>query len=524
MNQARRQDADEVGRMLAAVGMLAPGWEGMAASNCCSRGCLCDRLSSTLERLEGLMPVADVLEKRSFVERLVLRLGARGLFDSLTPAERAGLLYSTSAWERPSSRLPSPDPDKGPKEPGFGIWSGQQEPPGKWLYWLFCGGRGVGKSWVLTRFILGRALRFPGCRIALVAKTSGTMVECLEGDSGLLNNSPPWFYPEVEANKRQLVFPNKSVVRWFTAEEPENLRGPNNDFGAIEELCAQPKAAEVWKQLRLTMRRGVHPQIMIATTPTISKLLLSIYEDRHTAVTVGNSYENRANVAQSWLDENVAPMLGTAFGRQEVNGEILMQAEGAMFLRAWFDRQKWCPESFKESKYKRIGVGVDPARTSGHKADSWGIVKAGLREDGLIEVMEDATVNATPDIAVQRAVDLYHEEPSATFMVADVGAGGQMVDGLVRLAGGKGIQIVRKSGTKGKRAWAEGAAVLYGKHLVFNAPGLGKLEEELCTWSDDVKWSPNRMDALAYVVAELMQKGPASHQSAHGQGPARRTW
>ncbi len=458
------------------------------------------------------------LANASIVERLVMRMGARRLFDALPPQERVGLLYSTAAWARPSVRLPPPDEKSGMKEPGFGIWSGQQEPPGAWLYWLALAGRGFGKSWMLTRFMLDRARRFPGCRIALVAKTAGTLLECIEGDAGLLLNSPPWFEPDPQWNKRQLVFPNRSRIRWFTAEEPENLRGPNHDFGAIEEWCAQPKMVEVWRQMRLTLRRGIHPQLMIATTPTISKMLLEVYQDPHTAVTTGNSYENRGNLAKSWLDENITPMLGTTFGQQEINGQVLKQAEGALFLRDWFDREKWCPDSFKESKYKRIGVGVDPARTSGHKADSWGIIKAGLREDGLIEIMADATVNATPDVAVQRAVNLYHEEPSATFMVADVGAGGAMVDGLVRLAGGQNVHVLRKSGNKGKRAWAEGASVLYGKHVIFHAPNLGDLENELCNWTDDVKWSPNRMDALAYVVSELAGRPAVPTQQGLNQG------
>ena len=460
------------------------------------------------------------VSRRSIVERIVLRMGARRLYGEMSRAERLALLYSTGAWERPRYRRPPPEISSGLREPGWGIWGGQEEPPGRWLYWLYCGGRGIGKSWRLTRFMLDRAQRFPRCRIALVARTAGTMVECIEGDSGILNHAPPWFTPEVQANKRQLVFPNKSKIRWFTAEEPENLRGPNNDFGAIEELCAQPKAEHVWKQLRMTMRKGLHPQIMIATTPAISNLLISIYGDKNTSVTIGNSYENRTNLAKSWLDENIAGLAGTGFWQQEVDGQVLLEAPGALFRREWFDRDTWCKESLRPSKYRRIGLGVDPARTSGEKADAWGIIKAAIREDGLIEILSDETINTTPDVAATNAVDLYRREPSASFLVADVGAGGKMVESLIRLVD-KNVNVLSKSGTKGKRAWAEGASVLYGKHQIFHAPGLQKLENELCQWTDDVKWSPNRMDAMSYVVAELSKKTP-THESISGLGPERR--
>ena len=197
----------------------------------------------------------DALADRSLIERLVVQFGARRVHDALTPAERTALRYCWPAWERPSRRLP---PRPAPKrEPGFGRWSGQQEPPGAWLFWLYMGGRGIGKSRRLTQFVNDRAKRFPGCRIAVVARTARSLWgEVVEGESGLLAHSPPWFMPRVQANKMRLVYPNDSKAILFTAEEPENLRGPNNAFAAVEELAAQPYHEEVWRQLQMTMRSG----------------------------------------------------------------------------------------------------------------------------------------------------------------------------------------------------------------------------------------------------------------------------
>jgi len=229
---------------------------------------------------------------------------------------------------------------------------------------------------------LERLRRFPGCRIAVVARTAGSLWgEVVEGQSGLLGCSPPWFEPKVQTNKRRLLFPNGSKAILFTGEEPDNLRGPNNHFGVIDELAAMPYAEEVWRQLQMTMRSGVHPQTMVATTPRPLKLLIRLTQDSRSAVTVGASYENRANVAQSWLDENLKVYEGTAFGRQEIGGEILEEMPGALFKREWFERP-WCRDAQKESPFRRIGIGVDPAETSGEKADNWGIIAAGQREEG----------------------------------------------------------------------------------------------------------------------------------------------
>jgi len=461
---------------------------------------------------------------RSIVEAVLLRCSPGALVSELSPEALAALRYCWAAWRRPSKRLP-PLPDDGElKEPGWGRWTGQEEPPGKWLYWILCAGRGWGKTAVGTQFVIDRARRFPGCRIALVAQTTTSLWrDCVLGRSGIIEKSPSWFSPHQHKTGKMLIYPNGSTVYLFTAEEPRGLRGPNNDFALVEELAAQPYAQAVWDQLQMTMRSGMHPQTCVATTPRNMQPLVNLIQSRSSAVTIGSSMENASNLAPSWLEEHVVPLLGTDFGTEEVEGRIVFESSGALFKRAWFNREKWCPDSFKESKYKRIGIGIDPARSSGHAADSWGIVKAALREDGLIAVLADATVNDTPDVAVQAAVDLYHADPSASFMVADVGAGGQMVDGLIRMAtGGRGVRVLRKSGNKGKRAWAEGAALAFGRKMAFCAPGLSDLVTECCTWTDDTKAdgspkkkSPNRMDALAQVVCELIGRSPApTHESA----------
>lgn len=456
-----------------------------------------------------MIPVAPQI---SLAHKLILALGPRALLDRLTPEERRTFRYARSAWERPSARLPTLTDDDDLKEPGWGRWTGQQEPPGRWLYWILCAGRGFGKSWVLSNFCINRAEKYPGSRTALVGCTANSLwSDCVLGESGIMELAPPWFYPTIHKTGTFLSWPNGSITRLFTAEEPKRLKGPNNDFGAVEELCAQSRAQDVWDELQFTLRMGELPQTIVATTPDPPiPILLELIQHRSSAVTIGCTTENKGNVSEAWLQERVIPLLDTHVGQQQLKGKIILESPGALFKRAWFDRAKWCPDWMRPSRYKRIGVGVDPARTSGHKADSWGIIKAAHREDGLYEVMVDATVNDTPDVAIHRAVQLYFEEPAANFMVADKGAGGQMVDALVRLAGGRGVNVLTKQGNRSKRAWAEGASVLYARHLVFNALGMPDLEKECCTWTDDTQKSPNRMDALAYVLAELSKPPAAS--------------
>jgi phage terminase large subunit-like protein len=455
--------------------------------------------------------------RQSLAHELLLRLGPRGLCSALTPEEQVALLYSRAAWERPSERIGTPLGElvqglDDAVEPGWGIWTGQQEPPGDWLYWLLCAGRSFGKSWRMSHFIMDRALRFPGCWIALVGCTVTSLwSDCVYGKSGLMTLAPPWFFPEEHITRTPwLKWPNGSITRLFSAEEPKRLKGPNNDFAAVEELCAQPLHEAVWEELQYTMRSGELPQTCVATTPDPPvSTLLDLLQSPSAAVTFGDTRENRGNVSEAWLRQHVDRNAGTHKGRQQIGGRIVLEVPGAPFKREWFRREKWCPGSFKASKYRRIGVSIDPARSHGKKSDAWGICKAAMREDGLLEIMADATVNDTPDVAIERAIALHDEEPRASFMVADKGAGGKMIDGLVRLAGGKGIRVICKQSNKGKDAYAAEAAVVFAKHLAFLAPGLHDLENECCTWTPKSKRSPNRMDAMDYLVVELVASAPS---------------
>ena len=445
-------------------------------------------------------------ERQSIAERLISGLGARALFEALTPAERVAFLYSYLAWVRPSRRLSAEEAlGQGLSEPGWGCWSGQEEPPGEWLNWILCAGRGYGKSWRITWFILTRALRFPSCRIALVAQTTTSLWrDCIFGKAGLVAQAPPWFAPRLHKNGKSASFPNKSSLHLFTAEVPKNLKGPNNDFGAVEEMCAQPYAREAWDQLQMTMRSGVLPQTIVATTPQPPiPLLVELVQSKSSAVTIGDTRDNRGNNSRVWMEQKVLPLLGTQFGAEEVEGKIILQAQGALFRKEWFDRKwVWKDGEVKPSKFRCIGMGVDPAETSGPKADSWGIVVGGLREDGLIEILEDATTNAPPEVATKLAVERY-KVWGATFMIADVGRSGKMVKGMVKLVD-KNVNVLEKGGNLGKEGWARPAALLYSQKRVFHSHPMPILESQCCRWTNDVKaWSPDAMDAMAYVVTEL---------------------
>ena len=85
----------------------------------------------------------------------------------------------------------------------------QLPPPGDWQVWLLLAGRGFGKTRTLAEWVCQQAASGRAGRIALVAATAADARDVLvEGQSGILAVSPPWFRPVYEPSKRRLTWPN----------------------------------------------------------------------------------------------------------------------------------------------------------------------------------------------------------------------------------------------------------------------------------------------------------------------------
>ena len=140
------------------------------------------------------------------------------------------------------------------------VWSlqardSQLPPPGDWNTWMILAGRGFGKTrtgaeWVRARVETGQA-----GRIALVARTLPEAQSIMiEGESGLLNISPPWHKPTYEPSKRKLTWPNGAHALAFSSHEPDQLRGPQFDAAWCDELASWEYPAQTWDNLTFALQ------------------------------------------------------------------------------------------------------------------------------------------------------------------------------------------------------------------------------------------------------------------------------
>lgn len=398
----------------------------------------------------------------------------------------------------------------------FEFWAlpHQLPPEGAWRAWVILGGRGAGKTragaeWVRAQVEGALPLDRGRCRrVALVGETYDQVRDVMiRGDSGILACSPPDRRPVWKASERRLIWPNGAEAQAFSAQDPDGLRGPQFDAAWADELAKWPKAEAPWDMLQFALRLGDDPRVCVTTTPKNVAALKALLAAPSTVVTQAATEANRANLAASFLAEVRARYAGTRLGRQELDGVLLEDAEGALWTSAMLEAAR----VEKAPALDRVVVALDPAVTGGAGADACGIVVAGAQlqgppQDWRVWVLADRTLRgAGPTVWAREAIRAM-QEFGAERLVAEVNQGGQLVEEVLRQVDPLvPFRAVRAS--RGKVARAEPVAALYEQGRVRHLRGLAELEEQMCRMTQrgyDGPGSPDRVDALVWALHELV--------------------
>ena len=399
----------------------------------------------------------------------------------------------------------------------FEFWAldHQLPPEGDWRTWVIMGGRGAGKTragaeWVRSEVEGSRPLD-PGRsrRVALVGETIEQVREVMVfGDSGILACSPPDRRPVWEATRKRLVWPNGAVAQVFSAHEPESLRGPQFDAAWVDELAKWKKAEDAWDMLQFGLRLGQTPRQVVTTTPRNVSVLKRILDNGSTVVTHAPTEANSAYLADSFLAEVRARYAGTRLGRQELDGILLEDAEGALWTMAMLEAL----QVERVPDLDRIVVAVDPP-VSGHgMSDSCGIVVAGVRMSGpphgwVAYVLEDCTVQGASPQGWAEAALAAMARHGADRLVAEVNQGGNLVESVIRQVD-RLVPYRAVRASRGKAARAEPVAALYEQGRVKHRRGaMAELEEQMCQMTVrgfEGRGSPDPVDALVWALQDLV--------------------
>ena len=383
--------------------------------------------------------------------------------------------------------------------------SKQLSPKEEHFIWMILAGRGWGKTRTGAQDIALYALRNPNSICAVVAPTFGDLRRvCFGGPSGLLSIIPQDCYEQsygtngYASSLSEIRLFNGSKIVGFAAVNPERLRGPQFHRAWCDEVASW-QYPEAFDQLMFGLRLGDNPQAVITTTPKPIPLIKQLLSREDVFVTRGSTFENEENLAESALEMMRERYEGTTLGRQELYAEVVEDVDGALWSPSLIDDARLSPDTEKE--LTNIIVAIDPAVTTNANSDETGIIVVGKDQLNHFYVLEDSSGKWTADEWARKAINLFYDW-DADRIVAETNNGGDLVERLLR---NFDVNIPYRSvqATRGKLVRAEPIASLYEQRRVHHLGVFSELESQMCTYTGQLRPSPDRLDALVWGLTEL---------------------
>ena len=404
----------------------------------------------------------------------------------------------------------------------WSFWGRPEQIPPKddsWNVFLFLAGRGAGKTRSAAEWIREKAKQnnLGQIRFALVARTAADVRDVIvEGESGIINVTPPSERPLYEPSKRRLTWPNGNMATCFTADEPDSLRGIQAHYAWGDEVGAwrqTPDAAGMtsWDNLRVATRLGNNPQMMLTTTPKRVPVLYSLLDEQKRTgkviVTRGSTLDNTGNLSESYLTAIMGVYEGTRLARQELYGEMLDNVEGALWTSEMI-------QAGRESVYP-IGtplrcIGVDPSVAENPRDECGIVVCAATGERDLYRrnawVLEDASIHGSPEVWANKVVDMARKWSCP--VIAEVNQGGALVRNAIN-AIDPNVKVLEVHSKYGKALRAEPVVLAYEQGRIHHVGFIPELEDQMTMWiPGESSKSPDRVDALVHALTALLIKPP----------------
>lgn len=420
-------------------------------------------------------------------------------------------------------------PDPTPWEPeGRPPLEPHQIPPdGDWDLWILEAGRGAGKTEACARYFAAYMRANPGARGRIIAPTYGDAVEaCIDGPSGLKSVDPEVVFLPSAPGGSKVIWPNGSealVLGTHSPNDVERLRaGGNRHLDWWEEMAANRQLEAAWAQAEFGLRLGDRPHSIASTTPRYTRAYRRIRSLEGVVLTHGTIHDN-PHLNPAWKAKTIKRYQGTALGAQELEGKLVEEVAGAL----WTMRQLEACRVDRAPELVRVAVALDPAATSKPDADDTGMIIGGLGIDGRVYVLEDATCHVDPATWGRRAVAKY-EEYSADIIVGEVNNGGEMVAAVIH-AENPWVPFHAVHASRGKQVRAQPVAALYGnpdeedyaEPYVHHVGVFPELEDQLVTWVPGEDESPDRLDALVWLVSYLLLTGEEEEYVEEHYAPVR---
>jgi phage terminase large subunit-like protein len=419
----------------------------------------------------------------------------------------------------------------------------QLPPDHLWTTLLLRGGRGSGKTWAGAHTFAElieddpyRESEGPGDWGVVAPTFAEARDKCIESkESGLLKAFGT-SRQEVERGQSAIVATwNRSIGEMILRDGSRvlidgaddgapSIQGENLRAVWADEIGLWKKWQMAWDEsIGMAVRKGEAKRIATGTPKRIMparQLMRKLINDPNVVTRRLRTLDNLDNLAQSFIDTIVTPVLGTEFGRQEVEGELLEDVEGALWKRTWFDhptfRVSAPPRSASGAKLewqRRPITGVDPSDGLEDGAEH-AYATSALGMDHDLYVIASAGSRKSPYEFAREVI--HHSARVRSEIVVEKNHGGQwLVDTFKRAMSDLGVQRPLRaiSAAQGKRTRAEPISALYeprilgteelpGRvHHVGEPEQYEELEDQLTGWTGAPNEpSPDRLDSLVWSL------------------------
>ncbi len=418
----------------------------------------------------------------------------------------------------------------------------QLPPDGPWARLFLRGGRGSGKSWagshILAELILAdpvRATEGAG-QFAVLAPTYGAARDiCIEGESGLLA-ALGTSRAEVAAGRSALVelwnrsmgelrFRDGTIVYVDGADDGAlRIQGTSLRAAWGDELGLWRQYERAWEEsLGYALRKG-EARLVVTGTPKADmparELVRRLLNDPDVVSRRLKTADNRENLSESFW-QRVSQTAGSRLGRQELEGELLEDVEGALWRRDWIEDAR--VDGPPHGGFKSVALGLDPADGTATGAEQ-GITIAAAGVDRHLYVLHSEGVRASPLEWLKRAVRLAREYNASRIVVEKNHGGAFLLDLLEQAMSDLGIRVAYRvvSASQGKWTRAEPVAMLYEQGRVHHVGRHDALEEQLLSWTGAPgEKSPDILDSAIWTLSELQGFARRSGPPGAGGGAVR---
>jgi len=275
------------------------------------------------------------------------------------------------------------------------------------------------------------------------------------------------------------------------------------------------RSGATWDNLMLGLRLGERPRTIVTTTPRPVPALKRLLALPRVVTTHGRTADNPDSAPdfRTAMEEMYA---GTHLGRQELEGLLLDEFEGALWTRDLIEQARYPSpwrgegrlaegERGEGTPFVRTVIGLDPPASTG--GDSCGIVVCAKDREGICWVVADLTRSGlSPEAWARRVVEAAHLY-GATRVVAEKNQGGDMIESVLRAVDADlPVKLVHAGPSKATRA--EPIALRFETGRARLAGHFPDLEDQLCalTWNGyQGPGSPDRADAMVWAMTELFR-------------------